>query len=129
MEITSVKGEEQDEIEKILDEISKSGTVSKGKLDKYILELTEFSKDELEWKKVDVEYSVAYASSASTANLGALALIISLLTFALASDAVVRLVLPLLVFFPFSVNYFTLGKDGGKRNNQLYVLKKALIGK
>jgi hypothetical protein len=128
MEITSVKSEEQDEIEKIPLIVDENKTTSMGKLDQYIPKLAEFEKNDLEWKRVDAEYSVAYASSAAALFSGTLTVVIVLIGF-IAPAEVLKAALPLLAVLPFSANYFMFGKDGDKRNKRLHVLKKALIGK
>jgi hypothetical protein len=128
MEITSVKSEEQDEIEKILDTINKSNAVSNGKLDEYIPELTKFSENELERKKVDIESKMAAVSS-TTAIFGAFTPFLVIIVLRILMPQDFEFVLPIVVVLLFFLYYGTIGKDDVKNRNQLYALKVALIGK
>jgi hypothetical protein len=131
MEITSVKSEEQDEIEEILRLISGNEDVNKGELDEYIPKLANFSKNGLERKKVYVEFRIAYASSAVAFVLSVVPVTFAcLLSFALSLSFLDLKYLPLLgAIVSLLVGWFFHGQSSWKRNYRLYALKMALIDK
>lgn len=124
MKITSVNNENQpeiDEIEKILLTFDKDKALRREKLNKYVPELAKFSKNELERKKVDTEHSVAQASSAANIFFVAPTLMAGILIpEAYRPDSAALI---------FCAYFFIIGKVNDGRNNRLYALKIALVGK
>jgi hypothetical protein len=129
MEITSIKGEEQDEIEKILLPIHGNEAANEGGLDEYISKLVEFSKNELERKKVDIESQIANASLKAAMFISFLPAFIIVTLELFSTPAQIKAMLPFVAVFSFFPSFCILFKDGWKRNNRLYALKMALIGK
>jgi hypothetical protein len=127
---TSVKREEQDEIEKILLDFhkDKSGTHPE-RVERHSHKLTQFYKNELERKKVDTEHKSARTGPTAYLLIGVLTISVSVFLSVIkpVPDWFV-LAVQVLGTLPFFAGCF-IYIEGEKRNDELHVLKVALIEK